>query len=497
MPEVIDAIYYNKGKIRPIVAIVKSFTSALSIGSGGSVGREGPIVQIGSSFGSTLGQLLRLPLWQCVTLIAGGAGAGIAATFNTPVGGVLFAVEIMLHEVSARTLVPVTIATVTASYFGRLAFGDYPSFKIPALETAGTHATDPFVLLFYPGLGILMGLVSVLYIRSIYAFEDLFEKRIPGNYYTRHMLGMLLVGIIMYCLLLTSGHYQVEGVGYATVQDILSGQITWFLLVLFVLKLLVTSLTLGSGASGGIFSPALYLGATLGGVYGLALQKIFPGLFIDPAAFAVAGMAGVVGGSTGAALAAVVMIFEMTLDYTVVIPMTITVALSYGIRTFAHRQSIYTEKLARRGHEIPAALQANFYQLKKMRQLMDTHFVTVSANDSLDDFVRLASERRDVPCFLVVGPEGFVGFLTRDLALRPPAQQQNPITLGDLADREFITVDENAQLLDVMTRLRSAGVGVALVTDGPGSPGPASVRGLITREEIANAVIDGVEFFSA
>src|SRR6516165_7856073 len=134
VPEVMDAIYYNKGVIRPVVALVKSLASALSIGSGGSVGREGPIVQIGSSFGSTLGQVLRVPVWQRVTLIAAGAGAGIAATFNTPIGGVLFAVEIMLHEVSARTLVPVTIATVTASYVGRLCFGDHPSFIIPEFQ---------------------------------------------------------------------------------------------------------------------------------------------------------------------------------------------------------------------------------------------------------------------------------------------------------------------------------------------------------------------------
>ena len=198
--------------------------------------------------------------------------------------------------------------------------------------------------------------------------------------------------------------------------------LSWFLLVLFALKLLATSLTLGSGASGGVFSPALYLGATLGGVYGLVLQRLFPGLPIQPAAFAVAGMAGVVGGSTGAALAAIVMIFEMTLDYTVIIPMTITVALSYGVRKLLHRQSIYTEKLARRGHDIPDALQANFYHLKRTRDVMDTQFVAVPADGTLDDFVRIATERPEVSCFLVEGPEGLVGFLTRDSALRPPAQ---------------------------------------------------------------------------
>ncbi|HWC88523.1 MAG TPA: chloride channel protein, partial [Pirellulales bacterium] len=188
VPEVMDAIYYHGGVVRPIVAVIKSLASALSIGSGGSIGREGPIIQIGASFGSTLGGLLRLPAWERITLIAAGAGAGIAATFNTPIGGVLFAVEIMLHEVSARTLVPVTIATVTASYVGRLVFGNHPSFVIPPLATPVTNPTDWLVLLCYPGLGLLTGLVSFAYIRSIYAFEDFFEKRVPGNYYTRHML---------------------------------------------------------------------------------------------------------------------------------------------------------------------------------------------------------------------------------------------------------------------------------------------------------------------
>ncbi len=166
VPEVMDAIYYHKGVVRPVVALIKSLASALSIGSGGSVGREGPIIQIGSSFGSTLGQLLRVPVWQRITLIAAGAAAGIAATFNTPIGGVLFAIEIMLHEVSARTLVPVVIATATASYIGQLVFGSQPSFAIPALETPYFHPTQPIVLLLYPGLGVLAGLVSSEFVKQ-------------------------------------------------------------------------------------------------------------------------------------------------------------------------------------------------------------------------------------------------------------------------------------------------------------------------------------------
>jgi CIC family chloride channel protein len=491
-----DAVYYHKGKIRPVVAVIKSLASALSIGSGGSVGREGPIVQIGASFASTLGGWLRLPPWERITLIAAGAGAGIAATFNTPIGGVLFAVEIMLHEVSARTLVSVTIATVTAAYIGRLVFGTHPSFVIPALEVSTAPPTHLPVLLFYPVLGVLMGLVSVAYIRSIYLAEDFFERRVPGGYYVRHGLGMLGVGVMMYALLRTAGHYYVQGVGYATVQDVLSGEVSWFLLALFALKLVATSLTLGSGASGGIFSPGLFLGATFGGAFGLAVQRLFPGLPVSPAAFAVAGMAGSIGGSTGAAITAIVMIFEMTLDYQVIIPMTITVGLSYGVRKLIEPQSIYTLKLARRGHDIPDALRGNLYYMERTRQVMDRRFVTVPGGGTIDDFVRIASERQDVVCFLVEGPHGLVGFLTRDKALRPPGREGEPATLAERADRRFITVAEDAPLLDVMARMRAADVSVALVTDGSGAPSGRSVRGLVTKQQIASAVIDGMELFA-
>ena len=283
VPEVMDAVYNRRGVIRPVVSVVKALASALSIGSGASIGREGPIIQIGSSFGSTIGQLLRLSAWQRITLIAAGAGGGIAATFNTPVGGVLFAVEIVMHEVSARTLVPVVTATATATYVGQLFFGPHPSFFIPALETAYFHLTNPLVLLAYAALGAVTGLVSALFIRSVYGFEHFFERHVKGGYYVQHAAGMLMVGLIIYALFSSFGHYYVEGVGYATIQDVLTGgQFPLYLLILlFVLKLLATSLTLGSGASGGVFSPALFLGATAGAAYGVALHRLFPALDIS------------------------------------------------------------------------------------------------------------------------------------------------------------------------------------------------------------------------
>jgi CIC family chloride channel protein len=499
VPEVMDAIYYNKGIIRPIVAVVKSVASALSIGSGGSIGREGPIIQIGSSFGSTLGQILPVPAWQRITMIAAGAGGGIAATFNTPIGGVLFAVEIMMHEVSVRTLVPVAISTATATYVAQFFFGPHPSFVIPQFETSYFHLTNPVVLLAYAGLGNIMGVASWLFIKSIYGFEDFFDQRVKGNYYTRHMTGMLLVGIIMYFLMITFGHYYIEGVGYSTVQDVLSGTNfqLFLLLLLFVLKLLAVSLTLGSGASGGIFSPALYMGATLGGAYGIILGRLFPGLAISPPAFAVAGMAGMVGGSTGAVIAAIVMIFEMTLDYNVIIPMTIAVAVSYGVRKTLSPESIYTLKLVRRGHYMPDALQTNLYFVRRAKELMDTHFRTVPAGTTLDAFTRQTlPKHKAVLNFLVKDGTRIVGLVTRDAALIAWEQLEKNTTLGQIARKDYLLVTENATALQVLARMRSNQAFFALVMRNGKSASVADVEGLIMKERLTDSVAEATDLFS-
>ena len=455
VPEVIDAVFYHKGVIRPVVSVIKALASALSIGSGGSVGREGPIIQIGSSFGSTMGQLLRLPTWQVVTLIAAGAGGGIAATFNTPVGGVLFAVEIVMHEVSARTLVPVVTATATATYVGQLFFGPHPSFSIPALETTYFQLTDPKVLIAYAILGVIAGLVSALFIYSIYGFEHFFENRIKGGYYVRHASGMLTVGLMLYFFMRFSGHYYVEGVGYATIQDVLASVQfpIYFLVLLFAAKLLATSLTLGSGASGGVFSPALFLGATAGGAYGVVLHRIFPSLHISAPAFAVAGMAGVVGGSTGAAMAAIVMIFEMTRDYTVIIPMTLTVAISYGVRRSMMKDSVYTHKLVLRGDPVPESLRADLQFTRRAASIMNSKLQILPASTRLQD---LPSTKNDA--FVVTNGAGAVqGVVPGD----DPAilSHASPTTMiGDVAQSNYVVVMPGDSVWDVVAAMRSSGL---------------------------------------
>ncbi len=502
VPEVMDAIYYGKGIIRPIVALIKSLASALSIGSGGSIGREGPIIQIGSSFGSTIGQILRVPIWQRITLIAAGAGGGIAATFNTPLGGVLFAAEIMMHEVSARTLVPVAIATATATYTGRFFFGPHPSFVIPSIEGFDYQNSDPFLLLSYIGLGLLTGCVSTLFIKSIYGFENLFEKRIKGNYYLQHMSAMLVVGLLMFGFLSFSGHYYVEGVGYSTIQDILSGHrfTILFLLCLFAFKLLATSLTLGSGASGGVFSPALFLGAAAGSAYGSFLKLLLPGLKIDPPAFAVVGMAGTVGGATGAAIASIVMIFEMTLDYSVIVPLTIVVAISYAVRRALTKDSIYTLKLTLRGDRIPEAMQADIQILRRASEIMETHLAAVPATTPVRELVQSFEPGVSPYAFLVTDDEGKVaGVITRE-RLSALQQWRSSVVLADVAYEIHVLVREETVFFEIIRLMRAASAGVALVTHSNADPPetlplPDQIKGVITREEIIDFLAAGRELF--
>ena len=497
VPEVMDAIYYNKSIIRPVVSVIKALASALSIGSGGSVGREGPIIQIGSAFGSSVGQLLRIPAWQRTTLIAAGAGAGIAATFNTPIGGVLFAAELLLHEISVWTLVPVVIATASASYIGRYFFGPNPAFAIPELRLSYFHLTHPLLLFAYVGLGLLIGLVSVVYIRSIYAFEDFFDRRIR-NPYLRHMSGMLLLGVLMYLLLRYTGYYHIEGVGYATIQGVLSGVLNsaWFLLLLFALKLFATSLTLGSGASGGVFSPALFLGATLGSAYGIFLHFVFPNATISPAAFAVVGMAGIVGGTTGAAITAIVMIFEMTLDYGVIVPMTITVAIAYGVRKMISNESIYTLKLTRRGHRMPSAMQANIQYMKPARELTHAGIIRLPISMTLPELaITLPSYPADA-CFVVAEEKKIAGVITINAALKGIRHPNPEATVAEIASQNYAVISADTSVFEIVTKMRVDGTEVFLMAPGKHENPDDGLQRWISKESIAESLIEAIELFT-
>jgi CIC family chloride channel protein len=478
VPEVLNAIYYRQGKIRPVVVIAKAFASAISIGSGGSVGREGPIVQIGSAFGSVLGQIIAMPTRQRITLIAAGAAAGIAATFNAPIGGMAFAIELLLVSISANTIGLVAVATVTATYIGRLYGGMSPSFDVPTLAVYQDHVIRLYALLLCLPLGPLVGLAAAGFIRSIYIAEDGFAKAIKNDY-LRHFIGMLLVGCALYAFLRGSGHYYVGGVGYATVLDVLRGSLAdpWFLGLLFLAKLLMTDLTLGSGASGGVFSPSLFLGATLGATFGNGVAALFPSLGLSPVIYTIAGMAAMVGGTTGAVLTAIVMTFEQTRDYSVILPIILTVSLAHLVRIRLCPESIYTLKLTRRGAYVPQGLQAAITHRSHARRIMSTDFRLVN----FDDFAAQGRRGKDDPRYTIIVHDGEVLGLVRDELLHLH-QDGKPETVMDVG---YFSATPHTRWPLLMRGMRAANTETVLVFERAGTRRAGDLLGVITPRELA------------
>lgn len=485
VPEVMDAIYYNNGIIRPVVALIKSLASAIGIGSGGSIGREGPIIQIGSAFGSTIGQILPVPLWQRMALIGCGAGGGIAATFNTPIGGVLFAIELIVPEISVRTMVPLFLATGSATFISRLFLGDHPAFDIPSLSLTSHTLTSAPILGTYAIFGIFLGLLSVLFIRSIYAFED-WINRISASYYVRHVGAMALLGVTMYLLMHFTGHYYIQGVGYSTVQDILTQQLTlpWFLLLLVVLKLFATSLTLGSGGSGGIFSPSLFMGATFGGGFAWIANHLLPGLGLDPVSTGVIGMAGVVGGATGAVVTAIVMIFEMTRDYAVVIPLLVSVSIAYGVRRAIMEGSIYDMKLRRRGHFIPTVLQTNLYLLQRARERIRAPVLRVGPDPNPERLGRLLRRVRRIPHIVVVDRGRVHAVIPASIVRGFEGPKALASAISQHETQPYVVVAADDMLFDVIGHMRDGNCDVALVTEDGKMRSADEVRGVLTLSDV-------------
>ncbi|MBN1785871.1 MAG: chloride channel protein [Candidatus Methanofastidiosa archaeon] len=370
VPEVMTAVFTNKGKIRPRVAAIKIIASGICIGTGGSSGREGPIVQIGSSIGSAIGQILKLSGMETTTLLGCGAAAGIAATFNAPLGGILFTIELILPEFSVHTLVPLALSTSVATYIARFLLGNDPTFLVP------TYALNSgYELFLYVLLGVLIGVVSILYIKVLYRIEDFFDD-LKISPYLKPAIGGFIVGLAALAMFKIYGNYYIFGVGYSTVFEILSGQssigILLLLLLVFV-KIFATSVTLGSGGSGGIFAPALYIGACFGAAFGLFFNGLIPGIVSTPTAYANVGMGAIVGGTLGAPLTAIIMFFEMTKNYAIILPLTISVVIA---RAFVHHNSegtIYEIKLLRKGIKIPHERAIDMLSIAPVKDIMEAY----------------------------------------------------------------------------------------------------------------------------
>ncbi len=366
VPEVMESIVLHGGAIRPRVVLAKITASAVCIGSGGSVGREGPIVQIGSAIGSTLGQWLKVTGSHLRTLVACGTAAGIAATFNAPIAGALFAMEIILSDFGISQFSPIVISSVSATVISRHFLGDFPAFVIPHYELVNVFEMIPYTL-----LGILAAFVALAFIEILYKTDDIFEA-IPLPGFLKSVFGGLLVGAV--------GVFfpHIFGVGYETISLGLEAKLTWyFLLFLIVLKILATSITIGSGGSGGVFAPSLFLGASLGGFVGTISHTLFPTITATPGAYALVGMGAVAAGAMHAPITSILIIFELTNDYRIILPLMVACIISVLITTRLKKDSIYTLKLSRRGLNLFQGQEVNVLRSLRVSQVMKKEFENV------------------------------------------------------------------------------------------------------------------------
>jgi len=372
VPEVMLAVAIGGSRIRPRVAAIKALVSSICIGSGGSVGREGPIVQISSALGSAIGQLFRLSEDKIRILIACGAAGGIAATFNAPLAGIFFGLEVILREYGTRYFSSVVLSAVTATVISRTFLGSSPAFVTPPYELLSSYD-----ILFYVVLGLLSALVGWLFIKILYKCEDLFDAiNIPS--YLKPALGGLLLGLI--------GLYfpQIFGVGYPSIEQTLNGQLGPMLVLgLIALKIIATSLTLGSGGSGGVFAPSLFIGAMLGSSFGSMLHLIFPGILVSPGAYALVGMAAVFAGAAQAPISAILILFEMTGDYKIILPLMVACVISTLILKWISKDSIYTLKLRRRGIDILKLKEDDLMEKIKVSEAMFKKVITITESTSV------------------------------------------------------------------------------------------------------------------
>ncbi len=452
VPEVMAAIAEKKGIIRPRVVIVKAFASALNIGSGGSVGREGPIVQIGSAFGSSFGQYLGLPERYLRLMVACGAGAGIAATFNAPIGGVMFATEVILGSFALQNFTAIVISSVVSAAIGRTYLGNHPSFPMPSYEVGHFSVYWVYII-----AGILAGLWSFVYIKALYGIEDWFDAR-KWPVWVKALVGGLLVGIM--------GVYfpQIFGVGYGAVDQALTNHLgIALLLALLVLKLLATSITIASGGSGGVFSPGLFMGSMLGGAIGVAISHLFPHSGISPGALALMGMAGVFAGSAQAPVTAIMMLFEMTGDYNIILPLMITSVLSATITSTLSKQTIYTLKLYRRGLDINRKRQADRMKATYVGEALSPSRLTMTADMTISEAWKEFSKTNDWFTHIRDADGTLLGSVARAKVLEALNTGGGGNLLGSLLPQVIHRIDEKATLADALSKMHALQVTYLLV----------------------------------
>jgi CIC family chloride channel protein len=448
IPEALEAILLGRSRISPKVAILKPLSSAISIGTGGPFGAEGPIIMTGGAFGSIFAQQFHLSAAERKTLLVAGAAAGMSAVFATPVAAVLLAVELLLFEWKPRSFIPVTVASIIASVVRVPLLGAGPIFPvIPHAPVSGME------LAIAAGLGVLAGFASGLLTMLVYAFEDVFQK-LPIRWMWWPAIGAVFVGI--------GGVIEPRalGVGYDTIHSLLRGELVGAAIIgLLVAKVLVWSIALGSGTSGGVLAPLLIMGGALGALVGSWIPVGDVGLW------ALIGMAAMMGGTMRSPLTAMVFAVELTRDFNLFPALLVGSVAALGVTVLLMRRSILTEKLARRGHHITREYSIDPFEFARVRDVMDKDVPTISATMKLVELSdRIAagdaSINRHQGTLIVNDQNQLVGIITRgDIVRALRLNDTEEMTVAEAGSTNLTVAFPDEPLHTALTKMLNRNVG--------------------------------------
>jgi len=477
VPELMMAIRTKKGRLRPRAALMKLLASAITLTSGGSAGREGPIVLIGGGIGSTISGFFNLSPGRTRRIIACGCAAAIAVVFSAPLAGSIFAIEIIIGDFAVRSFASVILSAVAGSIVGWYFLGSSPSFTIPAYGIVAPTEFGLFLILGVLAAGVALAFTSLLY-RMDYIFEH--WVRIPRI--LKPALGGLLVGIIAIWT------PQVMGVGYDYINQVLTGDyVVWLLLILIVLKLFATSFTLGSGASGGIMSPCLFMGAMLGTSFGMLVQRLLGFPLAHPGAYGLVGMAAVFGAAAQAPFTSTILIFEMTRDYNLIVPVMFGVVIATVIYNHFRKTTIYTRKLLKRGVHYRVAHEVNVLEEVQVGEIMHRDVEDINEDTPYDEAYRIVftSHHNGFP---VVDSDGLlVGIITEgDFGkhIITDRQRAHEVKLKEIMCTHVRTAYADMSVWEVHKMFDTLKIGRFPVVS---RDNPREIVGIVTRSDIVHA----------
>jgi CIC family chloride channel protein len=469
----IETVTLRGAKIKLKDAFLEVFTSIITISSGGALGKEAPGVVAGAGTGALVGRILKSPERQLQTLLGCGAAGGIAAAFSTPLAGVVFVVEVIYGELETRTFIPIVISSVFATLVSNTLFG------VKILQISSFQLVSPYKELgLCLVLGLLAGIVSTILIQTLYHIQDLFSK-ISLHPVFKPALGGLAVGVMGLF------YPQVLGMGYEVITDALNSNLAFnLLLILFFLKILAFSLTLGSGGSGGVIAPSLFTGAMLGGAFGTAVNLFFPETISEPGAYAMIGMGAVFAGTARAPLTAILILFEMTRDYSLILPLMFSCVLSNVMSNALYRESIFTEGLRRKGFKIRKGREVDIMGSMFVKDAMVKHVQTVSEDKNVGTLISLMQASRHAG-FPVLDSKGKLSGIVTLSDLRSKVKYgEVDKKIGDIATRNVEVAYPDETLEAILKRLGSKQIGRIPVVDREDR---TKLLGLITRSDVVNS----------